>query len=95
MFVSHGGPRPVVTVVGALDTCAAAPLSAALDQVRRSGRAAAEVDLSRVHYADSHGLTPLLDGQVTIRRTSPVVRRLMAALDIPASRPASGEPAPG
>jgi ABC-type transporter Mla MlaB component len=85
----------VVTVAGVLDTCGAALLSAVLDQVRRSERAAAEADLSRVHYADSHGLAPLLDGQVTIRRTSPVVRRLLTALDIPSPRPAPSGPAPG
>ncbi|WP_143108222.1 STAS domain-containing protein [Geodermatophilus obscurus] len=85
----------MVTVAGALDTCGAALLSAVLDQVRRSERAAAEVDLSRVHYADSHGLAPLLDGQVTIRRTSPVVRRLLTALDIPSPRQAPSGPVPG
>lgn len=95
VFVSHCGPRPVVTVVGALDARGATLLSAVLDQVRRSERAAAEVDLSRVHYADSHGLAPLLDAQVTIRRTSPVVGRLLVALGIPSRRPSSSEPAPG
>ncbi len=95
MFVSHCGPRPVVTVVGALDARGAVLLSAVLDQVRRSERAAAEVDLSRVDYADSHGLAPLLDGRVIVRRISPVVGRLLVALDVPSRRPSSNGPAPG
>jgi anti-anti-sigma regulatory factor len=95
VFVSHCGPRPVVTVVGALDARGAVLLSAVLDQVRRSERAAAEVDLSRVDYADSHGLAPLLDGRVTVRRISPVVGRLLVALDVPSRRPSSNGPAPG
>jgi anti-anti-sigma regulatory factor len=95
VFVSHCGPRPVVTVVGALDARGAVLLSAVLDQVRRSERAAAEVDLSRVDYADSHGLAPLLDGQVTVRRISPVVGRLLVALGHPLTPAVVDGPAPG
>ena len=90
VYVSRCGPRPVVTVIGALDTCGAALVSAMLEHVRRSDGRAAEVDLSRVDYADSHGLAPLLDGQTTIRQASPVVRRLLAALGRPLPYPPAG-----
>lgn len=79
-------------MIGELDTCGAALLSAMLDHVRLSEGRAAEVDLSRVDYADSHGLAPLLDGQVTIRQASPVVRRLLAALGRSLPQPPQGEP---
>lgn len=94
MYVSRCGPRPVVTVVGALDTCGGALLSAVLDHVRRSEGREAEVDLSRVDYADTHGLAPLLDGRATIQQASPVVRRLLAALGRPFRQPPSQSSSP-
>lgn len=92
VHVSRCGPRPVVTVIGALDTGGAALLSAMLDHVRETEGRGAEVDLSRVDYADSHGLAPLLDGQAPIRQASPVVRRLLAALGRPLPRSPQHEP---
>lgn len=94
VYVSRCSPRPVITVIGALDTCGAALLTAMLDHVRRSEGRDAEVDLSRVDYADSHGLAPLLDRQATICQASPVVRRLLAALDRPLPQLPQGEPPP-
>lgn len=81
--VSRRGPRPVISVSGALDTSGAALLTAMLDHVRQVEGWTAEVDLARVEYADSHGLAPLLDGQATIRRASPVVERLLALVGVP------------
>ncbi len=83
MCVSRRAPRPVIRVSGALDVSGAALLSAMLDHVRQVEGRTAEVDLARVDYADSHGLAPLLDGRVTIRRASPVVERLLALLGVP------------
>ena len=88
MCVSRRDPRSVISVSGALDVSGAALLSAMLDHVRHTEGWVAEVDLARVDYADSHGLAPLLDGQVTIRRASPVVERLLALLGGP--QPKSG-----
>ncbi|NEM07064.1 STAS domain-containing protein [Geodermatophilus normandii] len=92
VYVNRLGLRPVVVVAGELDTCGAALLSAVLDDVRVTEGRAAEVDLAAVEYADSHGLAPLLDGQATIRRASPVVRRLLGLLHAPRPRAAAGEP---
>jgi hypothetical protein len=86
---------PVIRVVGELDLASAGLLTAMLDHVRRStgGRAQAgpgpygadiEVDLSRVTFADSCGLVPVLDGRTRIVAASAPVRRvlrLLSALD--------------
>ncbi len=70
-------------VSGALDMSGACLLSAMLQHVRQTDSELVEVDLSGVDYVDSHGLAPLLDGRVRIRRASAMVRRLFAALHGP------------
>ncbi|ADB75556.1 STAS domain-containing protein [Geodermatophilus obscurus] len=75
--VDRSRPRPVVTVIGALDVSGAALLSAMLDHVRLTEGRSALVDLTHVDYADSHGLAPVLDANATICGASPVVTRLL------------------
>lgn len=91
--VSRGRSRATMTVSGALDMRGAALVSAMLDHVEESAGRSADVDLTGVTYADSHGLAPLLDGQVTIQRASPVVRRLLSALGRSLPRTVSTGPA--
>lgn len=80
-------PLPLVVVRGRLDTSGAALLSAVLTHVTRttapvppSGRAALEVDLSAVTFADRRGLHLLLDGAVSIRAASSAVWEVLEAL---------------
>ncbi len=83
MHVSRRKRHPLLTVVGALDGSGASLLTAMLAHVWQTEDRPIEIDLARVDYADVHGVAPLLDGRVTIRRASPVVQRLFAALDTP------------
>ena len=78
--VDRSRPRPVVTVIGALDLSGAALLSAMLDHVRQTEGGTALVDLTHVDYVDSHGLAPDLDANATICGASPVVTRLLELL---------------
>ena len=81
--VDRSRPRPVVSVIGALDTSGAALLSAMLDHVRQTEGRTAVVDLTHVDYVDSHGLAPVLDADATICGASPLVRRLLELLARP------------
>ncbi|WP_141243016.1 STAS domain-containing protein [Geodermatophilus obscurus] len=81
--VDRSRPRPVVSVIGALDTSGAALLSAMLDHVRRTEGRTVVVDLTRVDYVDSHGLAPVLDVDVTVCGASPSVTRLLELLGRP------------
>ena len=81
--VDRSRPRPVVTVMGALDVSGAALLSAMLDHVRQTEGQTAVVDLVHVDYVDSHGLAPVLDANATICGASPVVTRLLQLLAEP------------
>lgn len=91
--VDHDRPRPLVQVSGELDLAAVPLLVAMLEHARclrptaragpgEPGSAAApvDVDLSRVTFADSHGLAPVLDGTVTLVGASAAVRRVMTLL---------------
>lgn len=92
-------PRPLVSVAGELDLASAGLLSAMLDHVRRSwSRHMApapelhdldvDVDLTRVTFADSHGLAPVLDSRTRIIAVSSAVRRLLLLLgDLPLTSP--------
>jgi anti-anti-sigma regulatory factor len=84
-------PRPLVSVAGELDLDSARLLTAMLDHVRRSWvRHARErsgpydvdidVDLTRVTFADSSGLAPVLEGRTRIVAASPPVRRVLRLL---------------
>ncbi len=81
--VDRSRPRPVVSVIGALDTSGAALLSAMLDHVRQTEGRTAVVDLTHVDYVDSHGLAPVLDADATICGASPLVTRLLQLLARP------------
>lgn len=81
--VDRGRPRPVVSVIGALDMSGAALLSAMLDHVRQTEGRTAVVDLTHVDYVDSHGLAPVLDANATICGASPLVTRLLELLPGP------------
>ncbi len=89
--VDRSRPRPVVTVIGALDVSGAALLSAMLDHVRQTAGRAALVDLTHVDYVDSHGLAPVLDANATICGASPVVTRLLELLAGPLPSTAAHE----
>ena len=81
--VDRTRPRPVVSVIGALDVSGAALLSAMLAHVRQTEGRTAAVDLTHVDYVDSHGLAPVLDANATICGASPVVTRLLELLPGP------------
>jgi hypothetical protein len=81
--VDRSTPRPVVSVIGALDMSGAALLSAMLEHVRQTDGRTAVVDLSHVDYVDSHGLAPVLDANATICGASPLVTRLLELLARP------------
>jgi anti-anti-sigma factor len=81
--VDRSRPRPVVSVIGALDTSGAALLSAMLDHVRETEGRTAVVDLTHVDYVDSHGLAPVLEANATICGASPVATRLLELLARP------------
>ena len=91
-------PRPLITVTGELDLGSAGLLTALLDHVRRSrtrrGTAGpdlhVDVDLSRVTFADSHGLAPVLDGRTRVVAASPAVRRVLRLLDDLPAAPLAG-----
>ncbi len=89
--VDRSRPRPVVTVIGALDVSGAALLSAMLDHVRQTEGRTALVDLTHVDYVDSHGLAPVLDADAAICGASPVVTRLLRLLAGPVPVTASDE----
>ena len=102
--VHHGPPRPLVRVSGELDIAAVPLLVAMLDHSRRrhspahggpQQRSAADVpvdvDLSRVTFADSHGLAPVLTSSAVIVSASPAVHRVLALLrEVGPHRPARG-----
>lgn len=92
VYVDRSRPRPVVSVIGALDTSGAALLSAMLDHVRQTEGRTAVVDLTHVDYVDSHGLAPVLDADATICGASPLVRRLLELLarPLPGTAPDEG-----
>jgi hypothetical protein len=55
-----------------------------------------DVDLSRVTFADSHGLAPVLEGSTTVVQASAVVQRVLVLLrDAEALRPAGRLSSPG
>ena len=93
--VDRSRPRPVVSVIGALDTSGAALLSAMLDHVRETEGRTAVVDLTHVDYVDSHGLAPVLDANATICGASPLVTRLLELLSGPLSVTPSEQRLPG
>ncbi|MGY1609249.1 STAS domain-containing protein [Geodermatophilus sp. SYSU D00700] len=72
---------------GALDASGAALLSAMLEHVGEVQGRPAEVDLTGVGYADSHGLAPVLDGRTTVVGASPQVRRILELLQEPCPQP--------
>lgn len=84
-------PRPLVSVAGELDLASVGLLIAMLDHVRqglhrRAGATTAleevtvDVDLTAVTFADSHGLTPLLDSPTRIVAASSAVRYVLTLL---------------
>ncbi len=84
-------PRPLVSVAGELDLASAALVTAMFDHVSRGrshGAAAVsdlhsvelDVDLSRVTFADTHGLAPVLQRRARIVAASGPVRRVLALL---------------
>lgn len=88
--VREGVAGPVVTVSGELDLAGAGLVTAMLDHVRRRLQRPAggvgrheqvDVDLARVTFVDSHGLTAVADGRTRIVATSDPVRRLQRLLD--------------
>ncbi|WP_143108223.1 STAS domain-containing protein [Geodermatophilus obscurus] len=85
--ITRRGRRPLITVSGALDVSGAALLSAMLEHVGEAQGPPAEVDLTDVDYADSHGLAPVLDGRATISGASPQVRRILDILQEPCPQP--------
>lgn len=91
MQVRQDLPRPLVSVAGELDLASAGLLTAMFDHVSRarSRRAAPgspvrdveiDVDLSRVTFADTHGLAPVLQRRTRVVATSGPVRRVLALL---------------
>lgn len=106
--VCHGLPRPLVQVSGELDIAAVPLLVAMLDHARRRHPPAhggpqqrttadmpVDVDLSRVSFADSHGLAPILNGTATVVSASAGVRRVLELLqEIQPLRRADRKPHP-
>lgn len=71
----------MIRVSGELDLATAPLLRAAVDHVRRTHvPVRVAVDLSRVTFADSHGLAPVVDDDHQVVAASPTVRRVLHLL---------------
>ena len=87
MEIRRDGPRPVVAVSGELDLAGKDLLEAVLAHVRSTRPGVVAVDLSRVSFVDSHGVSPVLEWDVVLVAASPAVRRLLRLLGLPAPEP--------
>ncbi|MCA0143627.1 STAS domain-containing protein [Blastococcus sp. LR1] len=76
-------PGPVVVVAGELDLVGGELFAAVLDHVRSTRPGPVTVDLSRVTFVDTHGLTPALGADVALVNSSRVVRRLLSLMGLP------------
>ena len=88
MEIRRGGMRPVVTVSGELDLMARELLEALLVHVRSTHPGTIALDLGRVTFADTHGLSPALGRDVVLVAASPAVTRLLRLLGLRAPGPA-------
>jgi anti-anti-sigma regulatory factor len=83
--VRRDGRRPVIAVSGELDLVGMELLEAVLAHVRSGHDGVVAVDLSGVSFANSHGLSPVLDGDVVLVAASPQVCRLLRLMGHPAA----------
>lgn len=91
--VDRRARRPVVVVEGELDASGGSLLEAVITHVAEQGaREPVLVDLGAVRFADTHGLSPVLDGTAEIRTASTAVRRVLRLLGIPDPRPPGPTP---
>lgn len=90
--IEWDSPYPVVVVSGELDLVGGELFVAVLDHVRSTGPGLVAVDLSRVSFVDTHGLTPALQADVVLVAASRSVCRLLSlmGLPVPAGRPRRG-----
>ncbi|MGY1835485.1 STAS domain-containing protein [Blastococcus sp. SYSU DS0510] len=84
--VRRDGRQPVVAVSGELDLVGRELLEAVLAHVRSTHDGVLALDLSGVTFANSHGLSPALDGDVVLVAASPPVRRLLRLMGHPTDR---------
>jgi anti-anti-sigma regulatory factor len=87
MEIRRGGARPVVTVSGELDLAGRELLEALLAHVRTTDPGPVALDLARVTFADTHGLSPALAPDVDLVAASPTVARVLRLLGFRAPRP--------
>lgn len=85
--IDRHGHHPLIRVSGELDVATAPLLRVMIDHGRYPVGGVdghlperVEVDLTRVTFADSLGLAPILDGHAAVRATSPTVRRVLQLL---------------
>ncbi|MGY1885540.1 STAS domain-containing protein [Blastococcus sp. SYSU DS0753] len=85
--IRWGGRRPLVEVSGELDLAGADLFAALLAHVRATDPGPIAVDLGRVSFIDSHGLSPALARDVVLVAASPVVARVLRLLGLPIPPP--------
>ena len=95
LHVRRDRARPVVVVSGELDLVGQELLEAVLAHVRATESGKVEVDLGRVTFANTHGLSPALGRDVVLVAASPAVTRLLRLLGLPVPRSRPQRRAPG